>query len=156
MTEKHDNGYEDSYQKRERLQRELQDTMNEIRSFFEVFERDHSNATDSLHNSDSLGNRAKELMEQEKDLEDTSKKQEIELAGLEDIDAKIEKEVEILATREALIKIMDEIESILDEMEKTTEVGQGQTGDSEGVLSVIEMKWQKFKEIKEQLDELDK
>jgi len=156
-------GYEDSHQKRERLQQELQSVMKDIQDFFAVSEKDYGEAAGSLNEVYSLEKKVDQLIRQEKDLEEKIKNQQTELTGIEkseiDIDAKIDSSAaissEINSTREKLSEIQDEIGLLLGKIAETIGRGQSQEGDYEGTLAIIEMKWAKYKEIKNELDELD-
>jgi len=164
MPEKQESTYEDSYQKRKRLEKELKSAIDDIKKSFDVYKKDASAVSACFKRCDSIVKRIGELAEQERELDKELKEQAAKNVELEKsntpMDEKIDSSAkiysEISSTREKIIKIWEETESLIKEMDKLVEEEQpGQIGDWEGTVSIIKMNIQRIEELKRQLDELN-
>jgi chromosome segregation ATPase len=163
MPKNPERGYEDSYQKRERLEGELRSAISDIRDSFSVFRKDSGEVADSFERCDAIKKRIDELTEQENNLWKKLDEQQTKLKKVNesepDLDAKIDANAtasaEIDSTREKILDIEKEMDSLFEELSKIVEEEPAQIGDYEGTMVVIKMKMQKVEEIKKQLDELE-
>lgn len=163
IDEKGEGEYKDSYQKREMLLNELRAAIDEIKNLILVARKDFGNVKDFSERYDAIEKKMDELAEQERLLDEELKKQQTELNNLNesatDTDEKIDSSMamwsEISLTREKLLEIWEERDSLLKELEKIIEEETGQKGDYEGSMALVKARMKKIEELKRQLDELD-
>lgn len=149
-------GYEDSYQKEERLKTEYVSILKEIEDFIRVSQEDSGKINDSFERYNSVDKRINELKEEERQLEEELKKLEIEFANLPEEDkSRVALEGRIDSTRDKILEIGNEISSLREELIKIIEEETGLKGDYEETESVLQLKWQKLDEVRHQLEEFD-
>lgn len=157
--------YEDSYQKRERLEVQLDEVMAEIEKFLGIAEnKDEVSVAKAFVEDERVQNELNDLCAQERELETKLKKKR------EELDALNQSESDMDAKTDGTNALMGEIDDIRDEinatdtrmivlirrqMELTKEIPAA-IGDANGTVSVIDSLVEKAEAIREQLDELDK
>jgi len=163
MSNNFEGGYEDSYQKGDRLKGELQSAVDDLRNYLSVYEKDSGMAKDSLEKiKDNLA-KFDALKEQEEILEEKIDQKQKELAELNksepDIDKKIEageliyKEIRLL--REKIMEIDGVIDRLMSETNVMDNEQPGIMGDLQGTTGVIKMKYDKINELRKQIKELE-
>ena len=144
-----ENPYEDYYQKRERLIKELDVIFDETKQFSELLKKDFGAADEIGEKLRSIDVKMATLRSDEiilwAELRNIKNKTEIEAGKSEKIDDLHKK---ILLNSEEQSKLFNEMDEAL-----TEEVGQ--RGDSEGTLAIIKMKMSRFEEIQRELAELE-
>lgn len=156
-TKQEGSGYEDSYQKEERLKNELLSKLDEVNEFFSVAQRDFDKVDDSFEVFRSINEQIDELEKLEDSLRAELKKMELEYNNIpENDDLKISLEEKIDAQREKITETWNKKSSLREELLKIIEERPGVKGDLSGTMSIIKMKIREIEDIKRQLEELDK
>ena len=142
-------GYEDSAQKRDRLEAEYKEAVAEVKHFISVADKDNLKITDLFDNVEKI---IDELQTRSGILSEKIKALNIEITTVKDEDAKEEIEDEINNTREELLDAWNQMDTLRKELEENSKPLKG---DLEGTKAVLRMKWQKVADIQQQIKELD-
>jgi hypothetical protein len=155
-------GYEDSYQKRDRLEKEFEAVVDDLKRFFDAFKNDATAAGDSFRRTKENFAKFKELEEQDKALEKIIKEKNEKLRELNkseiDIDEKIEagsrlqEETCLLRDQERENSLA--IDNLFQEGDALNEERVGILGDSGGAVEIIHQKFERIKELRKQINEL--
>ena len=148
--------YEDSYQKKERLKKELITAFDETSNFLSVLKKDFGNVEGFSEKFETLDIKADKLTKQEHSLRKELKRMELDHGKLSEGDESAKKlEEEIDAQREEIMDIWDQIDSLRQQQIKMMEEESTERGDVEESEAIVRMKFKKLEEIKKQLDELE-
>jgi len=138
--------YEDSAQKRERLETEYVSILKEIEDLIKLSLKDSENVTEAFEKSDSMNEKIDKLQSKSRRLETGLRKMESRKAPEEEIDSR----------RDEIMKTWNEIDSLREELLKMIEDETGLEGDYEGTQLAARMKWQTLDKIRQEIAELDK
>jgi chromosome segregation ATPase len=143
-------GYEDSAQKRDRLEAEYKEAVAEVKHFISVADKDNLKITELFDNVEKI---IDELQTRAGILSEKIKALNIEITTAKDESAKEEIAFEIDNVREQLLDTWDEMNTLRKELKEDSKPLKG---DLEGTKAVLRMKWQKVEDIQQQIKELDK
>ncbi len=156
MPENKERKYEDSYQERERLQTEYISVLKDIENFIKISQKDSEKTMDSIERYISTGKKIGELKEKERQLEGELNKMVIDFAGLpEGSNSRAAFEEESDVIRDEILEIGRQINYLYQELIKIIDEGRGLVGDQKGTELVLELKWNKLEETRQQLEKLD-
>jgi len=163
MTNNFEGGYEDSYQKRDRLREELQSAFDELTNHLNIYKNDTGILNGYLKKSEENLVKFDELNKQKTILEekiDQKQKESVKLDKTEsDIDKKIDASAsiheDIYLAREKLTEVINAINGLMNEINAMNNEQTGMFGDSEGTNRIIITKYEKINEIMKQMKELD-
>jgi hypothetical protein len=158
-----ENGYEDSYQKRDRLKGEFELALDDLRNYLGVYKNDATMAKDSLKRIEDNLAKVKQLEEQEKILDENLRQKQKELEKLIPTELDVDKEIdarsslmdEICSIQENAREILNAMDSIINETEMISEEQPGIMGDLNGTAGVAQIKFEKITELRKQIDELE-
>ncbi|HAO64729.1 TPA: hypothetical protein DCQ44_01975 [Candidatus Taylorbacteria bacterium] len=153
-------GWEDSYQKRDRLYLELKATIDEVRHFCELIKKDKESLDKFKTEMDAVDEllRLNELKQKELQWEhDRLDREYKRIRDLEEVD---EKELDriMAGTAENSKRILDcyeEMADIYGKSDKILENFAAVLGDSEGSNAILTSKIEKIENIRRQIREID-
>lgn len=164
MPEREKPEYEDSYQKRERLERELDANMATMRNSLDAFSGDLKKFDGLSEKFDAIEVELQELDQEKQDLEAQMQKQQAELARIKatvtEPNARIKSLMDLLSeideTWGKILKVDIKANSLAQKQISIVVDGPAQLGDAQGVLSVAIRCMKDAQEIMGQLTELDR
>lgn len=153
--------YEDSYEKYERLKKELVVIFSEIRGFLVVLEKDFTAIGETGGTLKAMDEKMEELRVRQITLEEELKKaQEApinpNLTLDEKIDAEAHKFEKIDACRQKITQMFEEQSDLLRQMDAVFTQETAQKGDSEGTFAIIQMKIARVDQILQEIADLEK
>lgn len=151
-----ENKYEDSHQKKERLQGELLVVLKDLERGFATIKKDHEKVETADKIFEIMSDQLEELRIQEKSISDELKNMDAEYENMaEGSEAKTKLEEKIDAKREEIFRIWEKMNSLQEKLVKSLEDKPGLQGDFEGSQAVINMNVRKMEDLVKQLKELE-
>lgn len=161
MSDGKDPAYEDSYEKYERLTKELEAVYSEIKQFLEVLKKDFAAVGEVGGKLNSMDVKMAALGSDEIILEAELRNIEsgdISLtASLDDkIDAEAAKFEKIDAQRKKIAENLEKQFELFKEMDEAVVEEVGRRGDSDGTFAIIQMKIARMEEIHQEIADIEK
>ncbi len=154
MPEKSPSEYEDSYQKEERLRRELNLLLIEIKQFLESGKKSIEEMRELPEKFSSIEKEIEDLSQVEKDLKAELDKMKADYEKISDLDEQIDASRDISEQQSKIWDNWSKQFNLYKEMKGMCEEEVGLKGDFEGTESIVKMKLQRLDELIKQLENL--